>query len=406
MTDALKNVDIAIREAVRNNILKESPSNIVSKYNREMIDFVSGNSFSILAIGKASIPMFKGLDKWLVGHSTLRVCLSPDPEPMSEVTVLKGNHPFPSFDTFDSTEKIMELIRNDRSDSLIFLLSGGTSSLFEKPRQSISRDEYLEIMHKLVNGGFPIEQINSVRCQLSDVKCGKMINHSSYGSILILAISDVPGDDISVIGSNPFFPSVNRDQEISLLEKFHIQFEKTIIRDCNVSGKIILKGEKYARDLMDSIELGIEKIYLGNILKGDVNICAEKITEFLRKEYDRLGKPFLFSASGETTSRVIGNGKGGRNCLLSALILQKMDENEIFTFLSLATDGEDGNSGLAGFIVDSALKKSVIREEINRYVENSDTGTLAIKLKRHIFTGPTGNNVSDVVIGYYGGVIQ
>lgn len=230
MTDALKNVDIAIREAVRNNILKESPSNIVSKYNSEMIDFVSGNSFSILAIGKASIPMFKGMDKWLVGHSTLRVCLSPDPEPMGEVTVLKGNHPFPSFDTFDSTEKIMELIRNDRSDSLIFLLSGGTSSLFEKPRQSISRDEYLEIMHKLVNGGFPIEQINSVRCQLSDVKCGKMINHSSYGSILILAISDVPGDDISVIGSNPFFPSVNRDQEISLLEKFHIQFEKTIIR--------------------------------------------------------------------------------------------------------------------------------------------------------------------------------
>lgn len=84
-------------------------------------------------------------------------------------------------------------------------------------------------------------------------------------------------------------------------------------------------------------------------------------------------------------------------------MLQKMGIEENWSFLSLATDGADGNSGLAGFRVDSSLKSQVSDSTIKEYIDRSDAGTLAIKLGRAVNTGPTGNNVSDVVLGYYGG---
>ncbi len=406
MDRSLEEINQKIRDGIFRTKEQESPENIMKKKNNKIQAFISNSEFSIFAVGKASILMVRGLEQETVKKANLKICLAPNPETLGGFTVFKGNHPFPGDDTFNSSEQIFNMIREDRSEKLLFLLSGGSSSLFEKIAPGISRERYEEIMHKLVSGGYPIDQINSVRCMLSDVKCGKMLNHSNYSSLLILAISDVPGDDISVIGSNPFFPKKKIKLDSRLLETFGIEGQKLEYRQCGVDSEIILAGENYSRALLENLDLPFEKISLGNILKEDVNVCSEKIISMLREKYELKKQPFLFSAYGETTSKVIGNGKGGRNCYLSALILEKADESEEFSFISFATDGQDGNSGLAGFLVDTTLKNSISRDELEKYIINSDTGTLAEKTQRNIFTGPTGNNVSDVVIGYYGGTVK
>ncbi len=406
MSGNMKEISEKIRDVVLRTMKIESPDIIMGNQAERIRRFISNGSYSIFSVGKASIPMVKGLDPAIIKNSSLSICLTPSPENMEGFRVFRGNHPFPDTDTFRSSEEIFNLIVEDHSDKLIFLLSGGSSSLFEKVSKGVSIDRYMEIMHLLVTGGYPIDQINSIRCILSDVKCGKMLNHSNYNEILILAISDVPGDDISVIGSNPFYPGKRFDPDKELTERLGLEKQKITYRDCHIESDIILAGKKYAGDMLDNIELPYEKVFLENILEGDVNTCSDKILELLRSRYSKTGKPFVFSAYGETTSKVTGNGKGGRNCYLSSLILEKAENSEEFSFISFATDGQDGNSGLAGFLVDNTLKEIISNAEIDRYIENSDTGNLAIRLHRDLNTGPSGNNVSDVVIGYYGGNLQ
>jgi glycerate-2-kinase len=400
----IRDAGISIKNAALSSIIKESPKNVMQQYFDNVKQFIQNSSYSILAMGKAAVPMFEGLDSSVKKNSALNICLSPENEKIQNCTCLKGNHPFPGEDTFRSTELIIEHIKNDKSNKLIFLLSGGTSSLFEKPIQSIGNKKYLDIMKKIVDGGYAIDQINAIRCMISEVKCGKCVNLSKYESILILAISDVPGDDISIIGSNPFYPTrVKKLSDSKILKEFDLALEEIKFRECKIDSEIILTGEIYAKELLDSVDMDIPKFYMGSILEGDVSMCSKNIVSMLRKKYADFNKPFLFSMNGETTAKVTGDGKGGRNCLLSTLVLDEMNENEQFVFLSLATDGQDGNSELAGFIVDSSMKSSITKEILKDYMDRSDTGSLAIKYKGALKTGRTKNNVSDVVIGFYSG---
>lgn len=394
-----------INNGIKEIIKKESPENLVKGQMEIINKFLGDGSFSILSMGKGAEGMSRGIEKTLTLKATNRVGLSPEANIVSGFKFFKGNHPVPGKDTFRSSKEILKILKNDDSSSLIFLLSGGSSALFEVPIDEISDQEYSKIISKLVTAGLPIDEMNAIRCQLSQVKCGQMVNLTKFKKILILAISDVPMDDLCVIGSNPFYPSC-KQAEIhgnflteAGIEKREIKYR----RDVEVTGKIILNGEKYARDLLALMPDNIEKLFMGKELTGDVNDCADKILHSIRKKYDEIKKPFFFTMCGETTSTVKGNGKGGRNCYLSTIVLQKMDEDEIWAFLSLATDGADGNSALAGFLVDSSLKAKVSNSLIEEYVDRSDTGSLAIKLDRALNFGPTGNNVSDVVLGYYGG---
>lgn len=393
-----------ITGGIKEIIKKESPENLVKDQVNFIRKFVGNESFSIVSMGKGAAGMSRGIGKELVNKGKNLLLLSPDDQPVEGFKSFKGNHPVPGKDTFRSSKEILEILKNDSSSNLIFLLTGGSSSLFEVPVIEISEKDYSKIIDKLVKAGLPIDEMNAIRCQLSQVKCGQMVNLTKFKKILILAISDVPMDNLCVIGSNPFYPGC-KQAEIhgDFLREAGIEKREISYRDVEVTGKIILNGEKYAKDLLELIPDNIEKLFMGKELSGDVNDCAEKILHTIRMKYDEIKKPFFFTMCGETTSTVKGNGKGGRNCYLSTLILQKMDRDEIWAFLSLATDGADGNSGLAGFLVDSSLKTKVSNSLIEEYVERSDTGSLAIKLERALNFGPTGNNVSDVVLGYYGG---
>lgn len=405
MNQDIREILTTISNGVKEIIKKESPENLVKDQMKIISRFLGDYSFSIVSMGKGAAGMSRGIDKELVKKGRNLVGLSLDGQLVEGFKFFKGNHPVPGKDTFRSSKEVLKILKNDDSSSLIFLLSGGSSALFEVPIKGISDEEYSKIIAKLVTAGLPIDEMNAIRCQLSQVKCGQMVNLTKFKKILILAISDVPMDDLCVIGSNPFYPGCQQAEihgnflREAGVEKREIEYRK----DVEVTGKIILNGEKYARDLLELMPDNIEKLFMGKELSGDVNSCSDKILHTIRKKYNEIKKPFFFTMCGETTSMVKENGKGGRNCYLSTLVLQKMDKDEIWGFLSLATDGADGNSGLAGFLVDSSLKVKVSNSMLEEYVERSDTGSLAIKLERALNFGPTGNNVSDVVLGYYGG---
>ncbi|EQD77227.1 glycerate kinase, partial [mine drainage metagenome] len=153
-------------------------------------------------------------------------------------------------------------------------------------------------------------------------------------------------------------------------------------------------------------EMGLLSINLENILNGEVETIAEQISSKLREIFIERKRSFWFAGYGETTTKVIGKGKGGRNLELSLRIMMKMNPEEIFSFISIATDGDDGNSLMMGMITDNILKERTTNVDLEKYLKNSDSATFAEDFGVAVRTGYTGSNVSDIIIGYYGGLIE
>jgi glycerate 2-kinase len=145
-------------------------------------------------------------------------------------------------------------------------------------------------------------------------------------------------------------------------------------------------------------ELDGEKINLGSYINGDVKTVSYNIVNILRNLFEIKGKPFWFVCGGETTVNVTGNGYGGRNQELAVRMMENMDKKEEFLFISIGTDGIDGKSTAAGGIVDNSTKI----ENLETYIDNNDTYTALSQSNGAIITGRTGNNVSDIMLGYYG----
>ncbi len=402
------------RRDILKNIIERSlrtlnPSILVKNSSEKIRSFIGNSSFSILATGKASVNMCRGIEQDILKKTSKAICLSPVGEDDPEGYVsLHGNHPYPDEDTLKSSLKIYNELMEDKAEKLIYLLSGGSSSLFEIPADGISLEKYNFIMKRLITENFSIDITNSVRCRVSKIKCGKLLYKTKYREVLILAISDVPDDKIYTIGSNPFYkPEVIGDIPDSIQKEFGISDEMEIGKESRIMPEysIILSGSKYAEEVFNNFPVQQDRFNFGQIIKGDVELLAPEIMHLLRAKFNETGKPFWFVAHGESTARVRGKGKGGRNSYLSSLILKNSDSNEIFSFISFATDGADGNSGLAGFIVDEELRKTLDMKEIQSYIDSSNTAELAMKSGTFIMTGPTGNNVSDVIFGYYGGKV-
>jgi glycerate-2-kinase len=136
---------------------------------------------------------------------------------------------------------------------------------------------------------------------------------------------------------------------------------------------------------------------------GDIMDVSKKLPQILRKIFAEMENPFWFTGFGETTAKVHGKGKGGRNTELSLRVMLEMNKNEVFSLMSTATDGDDGNSGLMGMMVDDKLKRETLNADFKDYLDNSDSAGFARRYSVQVETGFTGTNVSDIIIGYYGG---
>ena len=338
------------------------------------------------------------------------------------IEVFESSHPVLTEKSVRAAEMLMKKMAGlSEDDFFIYVLSGGSSALIEKPLPPVTLSEMQVLTKGLLANGVPIEEINIVRKHLSLVKGGRL-GRLTKASGVVLVISDVIGDDLEAIGSAPLFfdRSTFADaqgvmKKYGLWEKAPDAIKRVIekgvsglvedtpktmnkrikhfIIDSNV--KVLEKARGYAG------ELGIEGRIMTSRLRGEARDAAQVIMA-LGEEIAGGGGPFrppaMLLFGGETTVTLHGNGKGGRNQEMALAVLREVRESPHFVFFSAGTDGIDGNSDAAGAIVDcrSWEKAKELGLKIDDYLSRNDSYHFFAQTGDLIRTGPTGTNVMDI----------
>ncbi len=408
--------------AIESTFSKMEPARRVEEaVGEDLKNYASGDIYAI-GFGKASLSMYRGLRHALSGKIRKAIITVPEgieqTERWGELDLLHGTHPRVSEKSSISTGRILDLIGSlKKSDILVTLISGGGSALFEFPEEWITVTEMADISDCLMGNGADIKELNAIRIAMSQVKGGKLLTKTSAGRIYDFLISDVPGDDPALIASGPLIhPNIDKKRTLDIISKYkdncpglekvsrnYSYFSPAPSEWDRVHTSIIEKNADFISAFMEKFtERGFPAISIGSGLSGDVVEISSWIAERIREIYKTEKKPFWYVGGGETTSRIVGKGKGGRNCELTLRVMQKFS-NEEFLFSSIGTDGMDGNSGAMGGIADNNLKNKVTDKEIEDSLSRSDSFTLLDRHSSAIITGFTGTNVSDIILGYYGG---
>lgn len=368
--------------------------------------------------GKAAAAMALEVEKILKHNLTDGVIAVRDSFDFAlrHVRAISAGHPLPNANSVKAADEISKLLQKiNRNDLLIFLLSGGASSLMMDVPYDCTLDDVNTIIDQLLKSGATIQELNTVRKHLSDLKGGQLVKKCSGATIVSLIISDVIGNDLQVIGSGPTVGDTSTFKDaLNVLEKYglienapyaiisHLQKGVEGIFDenpkpgdavfINTSNTIIADNKKALDAAMTrAAELGYEVHVELAPLSG---FAEEAADEWVYKARQLHGKNICMLAGGETTVQVKGNGKGGRNqhfALAAAIALKNSSD---ITLLAAGTDGSDGPTDAAGAIVNGSTYIAAAED----YLRNNDAYSYFEKYGGLIKTGPTHTNVMDLVI--------
>lgn len=366
----------------------------------------------LIGFGKASFRMYSGIRPKIINKLRYAGIIVPEDEVIghnfTELRIYRGTHPYVSNASVNSSIELLRPLKNLNEDDLVIvLISGGGSSLFEIPEDNVSVDDIMEISKEIMNSGGNIYDLNIIRLGLSSVKGGKLASYLYPAHVKSYIISDVFYDDLGIIASGPLV----REDYSGDVQKISEKYVKNPgLRDFinknyrkntldmkyyeRIENIIILKNKDFVDYLYKNLDSN--SVSLGSNINGDVNDVSNYLINILRNIYSVKRSGFWFVCGGETTVNVKGNGIGGRNEELCMKMLKLYNNDEQFLFLSIGTDGIDGLSPAAGGIVDNFTKI----ENIDDYLKNNDSYN-ALKPGNIIMTGRTGNNVSDIILGYY-----
>jgi glycerate-2-kinase len=387
----------------------------------------------VIGAGKASGKMALAITKILgqrVSRGAINVPYNSDLN--SDIISFKeAGHPLPDQNGVIGTKKILNLLsRTSKSDVVIALISGGGSALLPMPRDGISLSEKQQITQLLLLSGASINEVNVVRKHLSAVKGGQLLKWIRPGCLVIsLIISDVIGDDFSIIASGPTFPDGSTFvQAKEILEKYMIwdsnkegiiAVRKTIekgingiIRETvkpgdnsisNVRNFIIGNNETACKAAVNRLKkMKVNTIYLGSSF-GGLAVDHGRYLAHLAYQFSANCLPSAFVLGGETVVKleeIYKNSTGGRNqeAVLSSGIVFKHKKNEDVSICCLGTDGIDGNSKNAGAIITSRIFPLISsnRKMYEGFLIRHDSSNALRDLDSLITTGRTGTNVNDI----------
>ncbi len=365
-----------------------------------------GKKNFLVSFGKASLGMAKAISEIFEIEAGV-VSTNENDLPSSEkIEYFHASHPFPDIQSVNAAMRAIEIIQSaTREDLVIFAISGGGSALFEYPK--VDLELLNEITKKLMSSGADIQELNTVRKALSKIKGGKLAGFTKARAVSFV-ISDVIGDDLSMIASGPtYHQEVNTNDAVDVLKKYGITIPK--LGECHEPvprtdvKHVIVASNKDA--CMNAVKLlkddGYESVYLGSAIQGEAREVA-KVLGGIYTEIEKGNtyfKPIAVVSGGETTVTVKGNGIGGRNQELALAMIDILRGKHI-TFASFGTDGIDGNSPADGAVIDGQtfdMAKSLGLDP-KEYLRRNDSFTFLDKLGLSLITGPTGTNVMDVQI--------
>lgn len=381
----------------------------------------------MISTGKASVAMARtGIE--IVGKQFREGLVvtpkSDDDVEVSGCRIYEASHPVPDESSVKAGEAVLDFIREVPSGSLlIYNLSGGTSSLMCRPAEGISVDDLNRAYELLNNSGATIREINTVRKHLSRIKGGQLLREVKEDvSLVDLVISDVPNDELEIIGSGPTTPDSStfadaRDivDEYALWEQLPDPVREHIREGIEGERSETLKpGEELPGDHQTHIvgsarqlagkasdyaeQRGYRTEVAGEAYNKDVEDVASMIAE---EALDRgEGRSTALVYYGESTVQVDGDGKGGRNQELALRGALKIRDHDHITWLSAGTDGIDGPTDAAGAIVSGQTISRARAKGLDpeSFLENNDAYHFHEQAGTLLKTGPTGNNLMDIQI--------
>ncbi|MDD2894343.1 MAG: DUF4147 domain-containing protein [Halothiobacillaceae bacterium] len=368
---------------------------------------------SIVAIGKAAASMLEGaLDVMPDAHALLitkDAHVSPALRQRAGVEIIEAGHPLPDARSLDAGRRLLAFIAAAPTERpLLFLLSGGASSLVEVLPEDVSLADWRRVNAWLLGSGLDIHAMNALRKRLSCIKGGRLLEHLGGRPAVVLMISDVPGDDPASIGSGLLSPSRSPGTELALpghlpdglralLDRAPPQPAVDDTRWAAVESHI-LAGNATALDgaVGAALCLGLRIYRAHALLSGD---AAQAGAHLARQLID--GAPGIYLWGGETTVDLPEHpGRGGRNQHLALGAALALEGQAGITLLAAGTDGTDGPTHDAGACVDggtaAAMRAAGLAPE--DALRRADSGTALAAVDALIRTGPTGTNVMDVVL--------
>ncbi len=385
------------------------------------------NKIIVIGAGKAGIPMARGVEHVLGDRITDGLVAVPMlvENSINRIEFIVGGHPLPDEGSIEAGNKLNALLDNTHhKDLVIVLISGGGSALLEQPEEGVTLSDLQVMNDLLIRNGVPIQEINTVRRQLSRIKGGGLAKMAAPAKTIALILSDVVGDSLNDVASGPTIQDqASALEALNILDKYHLtgmvpeeiisalklnlerdnhllkEFPESVWNFLIGNNKIAAEAAKRA-----ALDLGFQTYVVTTIMRGEAREAGRVVAALVKCIRDTAPvalKPICLILGGETTVTVRGNGVGGRNQELALAASIELEGIDKLAMMTLATDGVDGPTSSAGALVTGETLRRARKKGLHaqKFLENNDSHVFFTQLGDTISTGPTGTNVNDLVFG-------
>ncbi len=362
----------------------------------------------LVAIGKAAWQMAKTAREILGDKLDSGIVITKYDHvkgPIDGCECFEAGHPVPDGNSFRATERAIELVSGlSAEDTVIFLISGGGSALFEKPL--IPDEELQDITEQLLKSGASITEMNTIRKRLSGVKGGRFAELCAPAGVYSIVLSDIIGDPLDMIASGPAYPDSSTCEEaLEIAKKYELKLSDAAM-DClrhetpkeihNV--ETVINGN--VRELCGAAaaackELGYETEILTDTLDCEAKDAGKWLVS-VAHDHSNTDRKRAFIAGGETVVHITGTGLGGRNQELALAAAEGIVGMKAAVF-SVGSDGTDGPTDAAGGYVDGESMGEFFAKgiDVTQVLKDNDSYHALETIGGLIITGPTGTNVND-----------
>jgi len=374
----------------------------------------------VVGAGKAAAGMAKIIEAaWDGSISGLVVCPHGCSVPTRQVEVVEASHPVPDEAGTRAARRMISLVRGlSENDLVLALISGGGSALLTLPAPALDLQDKQAVTEKLLKSGAAIAEINCVRKHLSAIKGGRLAATAWPARVHALAISDVPGDDPSVIASGPTVadPTTSADA-LAVIERYGIAISAAMRQWlCDAASETPKIGDirlsrstfQFVSQPVDALRaaaeearaIGVQPLILGDSIEGEAREVGRVMAGIALSTVSSnmpVEPPCVLLSGGETTVTVRGTGTGGRNREFALSLAIALAGRYDISAIACDTDGIDGAPDAAGaFVLPDTIARA-LRKGLDPHLAlaDNDAGGLFRRLGDQVVTGPTGTNLND-----------
>lgn len=366
----------------------------------------------LIAVGKAAWQMAHAAADVLGKRIDTGLVITKYGHVMGEIPRIRcveAGHPVPDENSLAATVEALALTENlTAEDTVLFLLSGGGSALFEQPL--IPPAELTALTEHLLASGASIVEMNTIRKRMSAVKGGRFGAHCAPAHVFSIVLSDILGDPLDMIASGPAHPDTSTAEDAhAVVQKYglHLSKEAAALLDAplptalpnvetHITGSV--------RELCAAAARAAERRgYTPVLLTDQLDTEARAAGQFLAciaRTHAGDGTSYAYIAGGETIVQLVGKGRGGRNQELALAAADGIAGRDNIAVFSIGSDGTDGPTDAAGGYVDGGTAAALARTGMDAAtaLAENDSYTALNAVDGLIITGPTGTNVNDVAV--------